>query len=94
LRNLIELHKKDPKNLDYLRPLSIVSEQNGDKLAAIKYRKAIEPLDPWNLDNFLRLGYLYRDTGDQSNMKAMLEKITSIAPNHIIATTALQQLSS
>ncbi len=94
LRNLIELHKNDPKNLDYLRPLSIVSEQNGDKLAAIKYRKAIEPLDSWNLDNYLRLGYLYRDTGDQSNMKAMLEKITSIAPNHIIATTALQQLRS
>jgi len=94
LRNLIDLHKKDSNNLDYLRPLAIVSEQDGDKLMAIKYRKAIEPLDPWNLDNYLRLGYLYRDTGDQGNMERMLEKIISIAPNHIIATTALQQLRS
>jgi hypothetical protein len=54
----------------------------------------MEPLDPWNLDNYLRLGYLYRDVGDTSNMQKMLEKITSTAPNHIIATTALQQLSS
>lgn len=94
MTSLIKLQESDPNNLDYLRPLAIVSEQNGDKLAAIKYRNAMEPLDPWNLDNYLRLGYLYRDTGDQSNMKKMLEKIISIAPNHIIATTALQQLRS
>jgi O-antigen ligase len=91
---LVKLHKNDPNNLDYLRPLAIVLEQDGNKLAAIKYRNAMVSLDPWNLDNYLRLGYLYRDTGDQVNMKKMLNKIMAIAPNHIIATTALQQLSS
>ena len=94
MKYLTDLHESQPGNLDYLRPLSIVSEQDGDKLTAIKYRKIMEPLDPWNLDNYLRLGYLYRDVGDTSNMQKMLEKITSTAPNHIIATTALQQLSS
>lgn len=94
MRSLINLHESNPNDLSYLRPLAIVFEQDGDRMSAIKYRNAMEPLDPWNLDNYLRLGYLYRDTGDQANMKKMLEKITSIAPNHIIATTALQQLSS
>lgn len=89
-----DLNKENPNNLNYLRPLAIISEQDGNKLAAIKYRKAMEPLDPWNLDNYLRLGYLYRDTGDQLNMKKMLEKIIAIAPDHIITTTALQQLGN
>lgn len=94
MKYLLKLHENDPDNLDFLRPLAIVSEQDGDKLNAIKYRKIMEPLDPWNLDNYLRLGYLYRDMGDISNMQKMLAKITSISPNHMIATTARQQLRS
>jgi tetratricopeptide (TPR) repeat protein len=91
---LKNLHLQDPKNLDFLRPLAIVYEQNGDFNEAIKYRKLIESEDPWNLDNYLRLGYLYKKLGDIRNMSIMLEKITSVAPNHIIAITAKQQLST
>jgi len=90
---LQNLHLADPKNLDFLRPLAIVYEQKGELNEAIKYRKLIESEDPWNLDNFLRQGYLYKNLGDSSNVSKMLEKITSIAPNHIIASTAKQQLS-
>jgi two-component SAPR family response regulator len=73
--------------------LAITSEKDGNLNEAIKYRKLIEPIDPWNLDNYLRLGYLYKGLGDEINMKKMLEKIRLAAPDHIIAITATQQLS-
>jgi O-antigen ligase len=90
---LKSLHLSDPVNLDYLRALAITSEKDGNLNEAIKYRKLIEPIDPWNLDNYLRLGYLYKGLGDEINMKKMLEKIRLAAPDHIIAITATQQLS-
>jgi tetratricopeptide (TPR) repeat protein len=89
---LNKFHNDDPRNLDYLRPLSIIAEKNNDLEGAINYRKQIAKVDPWNLDNYLRLGYLYKSLGDLIQMQEMKEKIISIAPDHIIAETARTQL--
>ena len=89
---LNKFHSKDPKNLDYLRPLAIISEKNSDLKGAIGFRKQIAEVDPWNLDNYLRLGYLYKSLGDKLSMEEMKAKIVTTAPNHPIAETARTQL--
>lgn len=93
LTNLLILNKQDPKNLDFLRPLAIIYESNGNIREAIKIRKLIVPYDPWNCDNYLRLGKLYKVAGDEKKSFEMLTRIQQIAPNHQITLTAEKELA-
>ena len=92
LEQITKLHEKDPNNLDYLRPLALISESNRDYTNAIKFRKLIAKYDPWNAENFLLLGLNFKSINDYSSMYTTLDKIISIAPNHIIVNTAKLQL--
>ena len=86
------LINSDPINLDYLRGGALTSESLGDYETAIELRKRISILDPWNSDNYLRLGIDYKKIGDIFNMKSMLTRIVEVSPNHPIVETAKLEL--
>ena len=73
------MYAVDPRSLDALNLLSLVSEQVKDLGKAIKYRNEIVKLDPWNAVNYLQLGRYYKLTGDNTKMNEMLNKIISFA---------------
>jgi O-antigen ligase len=86
------LHLSDPYNYVYLRALAIMNEQNKQYSEAIKFRRMIEKIDPWNSDNYLGLGLNYKAILDYESMSLMLDKILMISPQHPIAAFARDQL--
>ena len=81
IKTIQDVYAVDPRSLDALNLLSLVSEQVKDLGKAIKYRNEIVKLDPWNAVNYLQLGRYYKLTGDNTKMNEMLNKIISFAPN-------------
>jgi O-antigen ligase len=92
LKELEEVIAADPRNLDTLLILAVGNEQlrNFDK--GIMYRKEIAKYDPWNAQNYLALGVVYKYIQDYDAMQAMLNKILSFASNDPIAITAKNEL--
>ena len=72
---------KDPRNIDNLQILAAFSEQLNTTSDVVKYREAISKLDPWNADNYFKLGLAYKALGRFSEMQEMLKKIESFASN-------------
>ena len=93
LTALKNIYEKDPRNLDALNGLALVSEQAGKNDEAIEYRTELSKLDPWNAVNYLSLGKIYKAKGDLVNMKLMLDKINSFASSDPIATQAKTELA-
>ena len=86
------LHKFDPKNIDYLQSLAYFEELRKNTTNAINVRNEISKVDPWNADNYLKLLLLYRNSGDLVNATAMKNKILSFAPNTDLANTASETI--
>jgi len=84
--------KSDPRNLDTLLVLAVRNEQLRNFNKAVKYRQQISELDPWNAQNYLALGVVYKYIQDYKSMQAMLDKIMSFASKDPIATTAKNEL--
>ena len=78
-----KIYNDDPRNLDAINGLALVSEQLGNFPDAIFYRLKMVELDPWNAVNYLELGKDYKETGDLLKSKAMLEKILSFSTGTI-----------
>ena len=72
-----KLYAQDPRNLDAMNSLALISEQLNNIPEAISYRLKMVDLDPWNAVNYLQLGRNYKIQGDLENSKAMLDKIIS-----------------
>jgi O-antigen ligase len=89
-----EINKSDPRNLDALNALALVSENLGKFNDAIKFRLEMAKLDPWNAKNYLALGKNYKAISDTTNKTAMLDKILSFAANDPIAEQAKTELAS
>jgi O-antigen ligase len=86
------LREIDPRNLDNLKLLAITYERLNNLSQAIKFRKLIANLDPWNAENYLALGRYYKFQGDVTQSQIMLEKILSFASKHPIAKVASVEL--
>ena len=69
-----------------------MNEQNKQYSEAIKFRRMIEKIDPWNSDNYLGLGLNSKAILDYESMSLMLDKILMISPQHPIAAFARDQL--
>ena len=93
LIGLEKVHKQFPRNLDTLLLLAIGNEQIRNFDAGINYRKKIAELDPWNAQNYLALGVVYKYIGDYSHMYEIRNKILSFAKNDPIAKTAMIELA-
>jgi tetratricopeptide (TPR) repeat protein len=92
-----KLHAQDPRNLDAMNSLALISEQLNNIPEAISYRLKMVDLDPWNAVNYLQLGRNYKIQGDLENSKAMLDKIISFVsgPNGApIAEAAKAELAN
>jgi tetratricopeptide (TPR) repeat protein len=90
---LTNLLAEDSRNLDVLLVLTQIFENSGQIDAAIKTRNNVIYLDPWNTDNYYKLGRLYKSIGDFANMEKMLVKINSYAKDDPITIAALSELT-
>ena len=87
------IHANDPRNLDAINSLAIISEQLNLIPDGIFYREKMAKLDPWNAANYLALGKDYKSQGDLVKSKMMLDKILSFASNNPIAEQAKTELA-
>jgi len=76
---LLNVHNKDPRNLDALNSLASFHEFKNQVDRAIVFREKIALLDPWNAPNYLKLGQNYKKLGNDMKSLEMLEKILSFA---------------
>lgn len=93
IRVATELVKSNPRNLNALDAVALLSRELKDPTAEVEARKSIEKLDPWNGKNYLQLMILYKAAGDITNAQLMLDKILSFAPNTNEAKSAIEEFS-
>jgi len=89
-----KIYLQNPRNLDTLLLFALTYEQLSNLPEAISYREKIVQLDPWNAKNYLALGKYYKQQGDLSKSKEMLEKILSFASTNQIADQAKIELAN
>jgi O-antigen ligase len=91
-KQIMVLHRNDPRNLDLLRWLSEYSKSKSDYKNEVLYRTNISLLDPWNADNYFLLGIAYKQIGELDTAKNMFEKIIEFAPKSEVAKIAATEL--
>ena len=89
-----KIYLQNPRNLDALLLFALTYEQLNNLPEATSYREKIAELDPWNAQNYLVLGKYYKQQGDLTKSKLMLEKILSFAATHQIADLAKIELTN
>ena len=89
-----KIYLQNPRNLDALLLFALTYEQLNNLPEATSYREKIAELDPWNAKNYLALGKYYKQQGDLSKSKLMLEKILSFAATDQIADLAKIELTN
>ncbi len=89
----ISIHERDPRNMDALNGLAILSENLNNKSDALAYRLKMAELDPWNAVNYLAIGNIYKEQGNSVESAAMLNRILSFASSDPIAAQAKAELS-
>jgi O-antigen ligase len=87
------LLESEPRNLFYLQWLAWFEQEQNDYNSAILTRERIVELDPWNAQNFLDLGILYKQIGDIESMNQMLQRIVSIPSGVVLADKARTELA-
>lgn len=89
---VIKLYESDPRSLEFLRWLALYEVEQNNFKKAIDYRNKIAELDPWNANNYLDLGVLYKTIGDEKNSTKMLERIKQFAQNTSVYDLAVSKL--
>jgi O-antigen ligase len=87
------IHEKDPRNLDALKVLALLTGDLNRKSEALAYRLKIVEMDPWNAVNYLAIGKIYKEQGNLVESTQMLNKILSFASSDPIAVQAKAELS-
>ena len=87
-----KLAETDPRNLEFLSALVLISEKNGTLDLSISYREKIKKLDPWNAKNLLELAKLYKLNGQDMESRNTANQILQFASNTEIAKQAQQVL--
>jgi tetratricopeptide (TPR) repeat protein len=88
-----KLLQEDPRNLDYLGVIAFLEVSDNNISDAIITRIKIITYDPWNAQNYLELGKLYKLSGDLTKAAEMKDKILSFAGNTDIAKIAIETLA-
>jgi uncharacterized membrane protein YciS (DUF1049 family) len=73
------LFDSDPNNLLYLNIVANNEEKNKNIKSAMEFRKKIALLDPWNVDNKVKLSKLYLQMGDLINAKTIKDNLVTFA---------------
>jgi tetratricopeptide (TPR) repeat protein len=88
-----KLLQEDPRNLNYLAVIVFLAVSDNNISEAIIARTKIAKYDPWNAQNYLELGKLYKLSGDLTKVAEMKDKILSFADNTNIAKIAIETLA-
>ena len=91
---LDELVEADPRNIDAVSLSADFYESIKNFEKAIQLRLKLSSYDPYGAINYLKLGRLYKMTGDLVNQQRMLDKIESFAPLTEEAKIARVELAS
>ena len=89
---ITKLSELDPRNLEFLNALVLISEKNGNLGQSISYRKEIKKLDPWNAKNLVGLAKLYKLNGQEVELRGTVVEVISFAPNTEMAKQAQEVL--
>ena len=87
-----ELYSSDNRNLQLLNYFAEVEEQSTNYDKAIEFRSKIKRMDPWNFNNLLLLGKLYKAVGDIEKMETIKEIILEYAKGTDLAKIASSEL--
>jgi tetratricopeptide (TPR) repeat protein len=87
------IHERDPRNLDAINTLALLSVDLNRKEEALTYSLKIVELDPWNAVNYLAIGKIHKELGNSVESTAILNKILSFALSDPIAAQAKAELS-
>jgi O-antigen ligase len=87
-----ELYASDTRNLQLLNYFAEVEEQSTRYVKAIEFRSEIKRIDPWNFNNLLLLGKLYKAVGDIGKMQTIKEVILEYAKGTDLANIANSEL--
>ena len=87
-----KLSELDPRNLEFLNALVLISEKNGNLGQSISYRTEIKKLDPWNAKNLVGLAKLYKLNGQEVELRRTVEEVISFALNTEMAKQAQEVL--
>lgn len=93
IKTIKALLKSDPRNTDYLNILAIYNEEINNLNDAIRFRNRIEILDPYNAENLLNLGLIYKKKGELENMILVKEKIIKMVGHSKFGNLVAQQLT-
>jgi O-antigen ligase len=89
---LEKLVRADSRNQDALTLLARYYEATSELSKANEYRKVIYELDPWNSDNFLKMGRNYKVLGQFDSMDESLRKILAFDQVSVESKLARQEL--
>ena len=92
-QEIYKLYQSDLRNLEYMAWLAEYTKSRNDISGAISYRKEIAKLDPWNVENLLYLGNLYKENGDLYQVKLIVATISSFASNNDLGKIAIESLA-
>ena len=81
-----------PHNVDIVSASAFYHETTGDIARAIKLRKELLTLDPWNAKNYLSLGLLFESAGKTHDAQESYSRIIQFAPNSELAKKAQEKL--
>ena len=87
-----ELYSSDKRNLQLLNYFAEVEEQSTNYDKAIEFRSEIKRMDPWNFNNLLLLGKLYKTVGDIGKMETIKEIILEYTKGTDLAKIASSEL--
>jgi cytochrome c-type biogenesis protein CcmH/NrfG len=88
IQYLKETIKADPRNMNSNSLLATIYEATHDYETAIKYRKVLHNLDPWNAGNLLQLESNYLALKDESSGINTRDEILKMAPGTDVAKRA------
>jgi tetratricopeptide (TPR) repeat protein len=91
---LEKIVNSDPRNQDAYILLARYYEATSEFQTANKYRELVAKLDPWNSDNYLKMGRNFKSLGNTSGMAESLEKILVFDKNSTESKAAQQELIS
>ena len=83
---------ENPRNQDAYSLMAFIKERTGDIDTAIILRKKIAELDPWDANNYLSLGQLYKSLGEDQVANDYFKKILTFARDSKPGIEALKNL--
>lgn len=92
VRFLRELISKNPSAPEPLELLAIFLEEKGDKFNALEFRRKLEQVDPYNLQNLLRIALLLQQDAKYETADNYFKRIISVSPQSQEAMKSREQL--